>query len=525
MGIYINPGNRGFAEIKTENYVDKSGLLGVLNRLVSTERRLSCVSRARRFGKSYAAQMIAAYYCTGCDSSMLFDDLEIAKDESYRKYINKYNVLYLDIAKFFALTDTENLSAYIQDSVKRELIKEYDYLDDDRSIDEMLSDVVEQSGKQFIAIIDEWDSPIRADKSTEETQHKYLEFLRMLFKSQITNTVFAGAYMTGILPIKKDGSQSAISEFKEYTMIRPQKFARYIGFLDDEVKDICRRNGCSYEKMKAWYDGYSFRDGEGSISVYNANSVMEAAYSEEFTSYWRQTSAVNGLRDYINMDFDGLGAAAEKLLAGLEIPVKVTTFENDLLSFKSADDVLTMMIHFGYLSYDEEKESARIPNNEIALEFADMIHGVTHKETIARVKESDELLKAMIAGDEAKTADIFQRIHMEESSMKYYNNEQALRAIIKLAMFTYRDHYIKMEELDTGLGYADIVYLPKKYENVPALVIELKYNDSAEGAIEQIRQRNYPDVIKDYGAEIVLVGVSYDKNDLTKKHSCVIERI
>ena len=184
-----------------------------------------------------------------------------------------------------------------------------------------------------------------------------------------------------------------------------------------------------------------------------------------------------------------------------------------------------MMIHFGYLSYDEEKGSARIPNNEIALEFADMIHGVNHSGTIARIKESDEFLNAIIDGDEVLAARIFQKIHMEESSMKYYNNEQALRAIIKLAMFTYRDHYIQMEELDCGVGYADIAYLPKKYENVPALVIELKYNDTAESAIQQIRDRSYFDILKDYGGEIVLVGISYEKTDVKKEHVCRIERM
>ena len=524
MGVYVNPGNKGFEQIKTPRYVDKSGLLSVLNSTIGTERRLSCVSRARRFGKSYTAQMLAAYYDASCDSTGLFQNLVISEDDSYQKYLNRYHVIYLDITGFIPETSYEKLPDYLDQLLKRELSKEFPDLALEGALKDILVQITEATGRQFFAIIDEWDAPMRARGTTEEIQYRYLEFLRMLFKSQVTNRIFAGAFMTGILPIKKDGTQSAISEFKEYTMIRPGKFAPFIGFSEKEVKEICNTNNCSFEQMKKWYNGYIFRDGVQRFSIYNSGSVMEAAYEKEFASYWRQTSAVNGLRDYFNLDYDGLGEAAEKLLAGLEIPVRVSGFRNDLLSFESADDVLTLLIHFGYLNYDPLRESVHIPNNEIALEFADMIHGVTHNGTIQRIKDSALLLESIVNGDEEAVADGVQKVHMEESSMKDYNNEQALRAIIKLSLFTYRDHYIQMEELDSGTGYADIVFLPKRFENYPALVVELKYNDAADGAINQIKDRHYPEILKNYGSEILLVGVSYDKTDITKTHHCIIEK-
>ena len=382
LGIYINPGNEGFNEIRKGEYVDKSGLLSVVNRTLSTDRRLSCVSRARRFGKSYAAQMVAAYYSTGCDSEDLFSDLKISKDISYREHINKYNVLFLDIAGFFCGIGPGELASNIATVLKRELFQEFPYISKEGDLKECLINAVRHSGRQFIAVIDEWDAPIRLRNCTEEAQYEYLELLRTLFKSQITKQVFAGVYMTGILPIKKDGSQSAISEFREYSMLFPGEYAPYIGLLDEEVKDVCESYGVSFEKMKEWYNGYEFNYGEKKIAVYNINSVMEAAYNNAFRSYWRETGAANSLMDYINMDFDSLGDSAEKLLAGLEIPVKVSGFANDLVSFRTADDVLTMLIHFGYLSYDEDKSSVHIPNNEVALEFADAIHGVKHGDTI-----------------------------------------------------------------------------------------------------------------------------------------------
>ena len=527
MGIYINPGNEAFSVKRDDKYVDKSGLIGVMNRTIGKSNKLSCISRPRRFGKSYAAQMLCAYYSWGCDSAPLFDDLEIAGDETYQKHLNQYNVLYIDISGFIGHTGFNGLLSCIRDKVSNEI---YDYFPNAKRTDalsDLLNNVVEDSGRKFIAIIDEWDAPIRDKGCTATIRKAYLEFLRSLFKnSAITDKVFAAAYMTGILPIKKDGSQSAISEFKEYTILEPECFAPYVGFTEDEVRSLCEEFHIDMEKMKFWYDGYKIKNVG---SVYNPNSVMETVRTGKFRSYWAASSNSTSLLEYLNLDKEGLGKSLVELMAGKEVRLDPGMFQNDPSCLETEDDVLTLLTHYGYLSYDEERETVRIPNEEIRIEYARSVHRVTHVETIQRVKRSVQLMKDTADMRADAVAAELQKVHTEEYSPRHYNNEQSLRGTIKLAYFAYRDEYIQMEELAGGTGYSDIVYLPKRNSDYPALVIELKALDkkhperNSEGAIAQIKQHHYPASIQNYTDEILLVGISYDKDDPEKKHTCVIE--
>lgn len=527
MGFYINPGNENFRQIRNDTYIDKSGLVSVINDTINTGKRLSCVSRPRRFGKSYAANMLEAYYDCSCDSHELFDDLEIARDPNYEKHLNQYNVLYLDITGFMADTDLAGLPSFIAQEVMDDARESYSDIAYANTLKRTLSNIVSSTGRKFIAIIDEWDSPIRDPYSTPETQKDFLEFLRSLFKSDITKRVFAAAYMTGILPIKKDGTQSAISEFREYSILDPGRFAPYVGFTEEDVERLCQEKGVSYDMMKEWYNGYRvYTNDKTAISVYNPNSVIRASEDGDFKSYWKKTSAANGALEYINMDFDGLGDAAEKLTAGLEITFDTEDFRNDLTSFESANDVLTLLTHFGYITYDSDPDKlcGRIPNYEIMTEFTKMIHKVNHKETMIRLKESEHFLADIIAGNADAVAANVQRVHMKESAPLWYNNEQALRAIIKLAFFTYRDHYIKLEELPSGTGYVDMAFIPKRYDPSPALIVELKAGGTPEEAMEQIRSRNYTSQLEGLRDDIRLVAITYDKDDKTKPHHCLIEK-
>ncbi|MCR5789147.1 MAG: ATP-binding protein [Lachnospiraceae bacterium] len=524
MGFYINPGNGNFREIRNDDYIDKSGLIAVINQTIGRKNRLSCVSRPRRFGKSYAANMLEAYYDCSCDSHALFDDLEIAKDPDYENHLNRYHVLYLDITGFMSDTTLTGLPDYISKEIIEDTGRVFPEITQEDSVRKCLSRIVTETGRKFIAIIDEWDAPIRDQESTSKTQTDFLEFLRSLFKSEITKDVFAAAYMTGILPIKKDGTQSAISEFREYSILKPERFAPFVGFLEEDVKRICDTYHVSIDEMKAWYNGYNVETPDKKrLSVYNPNSVIRASESGDFESYWVQSSAVYGALDYINLDFDGLGEAAEQLTAGLEVSFQTQSFRNDLTSFESADDVLTLLTHFGYLTYDSEKQAARIPNHEIMTEFGRMIHKVTHRETMLRLRESEQLLSDIIAGRADAVAANIQKVHMKESAPLWYNDEQALRAIIKLAFFTYRDHYIKLEELPSGTGYVDMAYIPKKYDPSPALIIELKAGGTPEEAMEQIRSRNYASSIEGLGESPLLVAITYEKDDKAKPHHCLID--
>ena len=528
MGNYLNPGNSGFAAIRNGIYVDKSGMIDLINKTIDTTEKLTCVSRPRRFGKSFAAKMLCAYYDRSCDSSALFEDLQIATDSryvaSYRKHLNQYDVIYLDMTAVIGETSFGDLVPYIKRNVIRELAESYPEARAAEGFVPTLANTVQATGTKFIMIIDEWDAPIREGKDEPRTQREYLEFLRALFKnSGATDKVFAAVYITGILPMKKDGSQSAISDFKEYTIVNPRMFADYAGFTEREVEALCAEQDFDFSMMKQWYDGYTL----GGMSIYNPNAVMEALRSREFSSYWTETSASRSLMEYISLDFDGMSKTVAQLLGGIAVPVDTNGFANDLVTFRDRDDVLTLLIHLGYLAYDRETKTARIPNEEIRLEFAKSVRRVKRDETIRRVCESDQLIADTVEGNAQAVAAQIEKIHAEETAPLFYHNEQSLRSVIKLAYFSYKDYYLKFEELPSGDGYADIVYLPKKLSPLPALVVELKWNLTARGAIAQIKDKRYPEALSGYGGDILLVGISYDKGakGIKRKHACVIEKL
>ena len=327
--------------------------------------------------------------------------------------------------------------------------------------------------------------------------------------------------MTGILPIKKDGSQSAISDFKEYTVIKPRVFAEYVGFTEAEVRSLCEKKTMDFESMKRWYDGYFIK---GIGSVYNPNSVMEAIKNRDFDSYWPESTTASELMEYISQPYNGLTKMIAELVGGLDVKVDTNGFLNDLTSFKGKNDVLTLLIHLGYLAYNSENQTARIPNEEIKIEFQRTIHESTNKATLDRLKESEKLFADTIKGEEDAVASQIEKVHLEETAPLHYNKEDSLRSVIKLAYYTYRDHYVQFEELPAGEGYADVVYLPKADSDWPVLIVELKWNKSVDGAIDQILKKKYPSAIEDYGKPILLVGITYDKDaeSGTRKHKCKI---
>ena len=525
MGTYLNPGNSGFARIVSTEYVDKTGMIALLNKTINTTRNLTCISRPRRFGKSLAAQMLSAYYDKTCDSHYLFDHYAISTDSTYKTYLNRYDVLYLDMTGIIGEAPISNIVSFTKKSILDDIRSSYPEVRVEDGFAATLVNLTEYTKNKLVMIIDEWDAPIREAKDNPQVQREYLEFLRSLFKnSGMTSRIFAAAYMTGILPIKKDGSQSAISDFEEYTVIKPRQFGQYVGFTEQEVMVLCEKHNVSFNRMKQWYDGYDFQQVG---SVYNPNSVMKALFYHDFDSYWTETSAAEGLMEYISKPYHGLSKTIAELIGGVNVRVETNGFANDLTTFKGKDDVLTLLIHLGYLAYDSEMKTVHIPNEEIKLEFQKSIREVDHPETMRRLEESDRLFLNTLQGNEEAVAEQIEKIHAEETSPLHYNKEASLRSVIKLAYYTYRDHYLQWEELPAGEGFADIVYLPRKDSDWPALVIELKWNQSAKGAIAQIRNRRYPDALKRYDSEIILVGINYDKSAPagSRKHTCQILKL
>jgi hypothetical protein len=416
MGLFINPGNELFQRSRnSEVYVDKSGLIGFTNNVLGTESSFLCVSRPRRFGKTMAANMIAAYYDQSCDSAKLFSGLEIADDPSFGKYLNKFPVIKIDVAYVLGKIGAgEDFGSRFQSFIADDMASEYPELKSEgiSALDTAVLRLYEKYGKKFVFVIDEWDAVFREYKDDDKTQKQYIQILRNLFKSDVSQSI-ALCYMTGILPVKKYNTQSALNNFKEYTMIAPMRLAPYVGFLDSEVKALCTRFGMDFDAMKRWYDGYSFSRVH---SVYSPYSVVNALMEGEIRNYWTDTSSFDDAKDYIDMDFDGLREDVTRMIAGQRCRVNTRSFQNDFVTLHTKDQVMTLLIHLGYLAYDEENREAYIPNLEVSERMADSVACSDWGFATKALNDSMDLLKATWAGDEARAASIVDAAHDQLSS-------------------------------------------------------------------------------------------------------------
>ena len=520
MGFYINPGNDSFRKVMNSKiYVDKTELISYTNSVLDTEQMYLCISRPRRFGKSMAAKMLAAYYCRTCDSRKLFQNLKITQDESFEKHLNQYDVLFLNMQSFLSQAeDAEHVTDYLQEVVLEDLQEEYGEGVNltGCNLIRALSKIYVKTGTSFIFIIDEWDCIFREKKNATAVQTKYLDFLRALLKDMPYVKL---AYMTGILPIKKYGTHSALNMFSEFSMTEPKLLAEYIGFTEPEVQQLCETYKMDFDETKRWYDGYRVAEG---THIYNPKSVVDAMMNQEFHSYWVNTENYEALKVYIDMNFDGLKDVIVALLAGERYAVNTRKFTNDMTTFADKDDVFTLLIHLGYLAYDVAKKEVYIPNEEIRNEFVNAIDGSGWQEVMRSILASKELLEKTWCFDEAAVAEGLDAVHMDTTSILNYHNENALSCVISLAYYSARDAYRLIRELPTGKGFADIVFVPHKYTSRPAMIVELKWDQSAEGAIAQIKEKQYVKALEHYTGDILLVGVNYDKD--SKKHQCRIER-
>ncbi len=520
MGIYLNPDNAAFQEaVDSEIYVDKSMLIAFTNKNIRTMQKNICVSRPRRFGKSMAAEMLVAYYSRGCDSRELFQNLKIAQHSSFEKHLNKYHVIHLNIQRFMNRTDDiRTMLAALESKVIRELKHEFTDIEFcDNQLVSIMEEIYSQCRARFVFIIDEWDCVFRMRNADWNLQKEYLDFLRDLLKNQ---PYVALAYMTGILPIKKYGEHSALNMFDEFSMTNADPIAEFTGFTEKEVKELCETYHMDFEETKKWYDGYSLN----TYSIYNPKSVVEAMTRQKIDSYWTKTETYESLKKYIQMDSFGLREIITKLIAGEHYPVNSDKFQNDMVTFNSADDVLTLLIHLGYLTYDFDTETAWIPNAEVQREFINSIEDGGWEHVMHSIQLSDELLEATLQGDNERVSEIVEQVHDENTSILQYNNENSLSCILSLAYYSTRKNYTIHRELAGGKGFADLVFIPRKGCTTPAMIVELKWNISAEAAIDQIKKKEYVKCLKDYSGEILLVGISYDR-DAEKRHTCVIEKI
>ena len=520
MSYYLNPDNEAYKSIiKSKIFVDKSELIAFTNSCLRLyDSKNICVSRPRRFGKTVNLNMLSAYYSMGCDSKEIFDNLRISKDQSYEQHLNKYNVIKINMQE--ALSNSSNISEML-DYIKTTVLWDFDEVYPDvkyfnrNILNRCLSDVYRYSKKPFIFLIDEWDCIFREYRNDKESQNKYLDFLRDLLKDK---DYIALVYMTGILPIKKYGTHSALNMFTEYSMTNSGKISDSVGFTEEEVQVLCDKFNMNTDTMRYWYNGYHL----GKYNLYCSRSVSTAISNEEYDSYWTQTETYEALENYITMNLYGLNDAVKRLVAGEKIEIDPLGFTNDMVTLTNRDDVLTLLVHLGYLGYIFQTKEVYVPNKEVRdVYVTSMNKSGQWKETVKFIKMSKELIKLTEAKNSEKVAEVIEQVHRTEIAPIHYNNEQSLRYVVLLSYFYSRERYNIIQEMPSGDGYADIMLVPnfQNPDGIP-IIIELKCNENSETAINQIKNRHYYDALKNYN-RVLLVGISYDKK--TKKHDCVIE--
>lgn len=521
MGIYLNPGNENYNETLCSNiYVDKTMMIEVMNQFISQGNKYICVSRPRRFGKTIAQNMLAAYYSRGCDSKTMFEKLKIGHSEDFGKNLNSLNVIQIDLNSEYQNTnDKDHLISILSETVKEEMREEFPSveIEDDMSLAQSILKVYSLTGEQFVVLIDEYDVLVR-EQVSEELFASYLSFLNGLFKSNTLRPAIALAYITGILPVVRDRVQSKLNNFREYTILNAGSLAEYIGFTSDEVKVLCEEYDMDYEECRSWYDGYR----QHGIEIYNPESVVRAMQDKKYMSYWSMTSTYQVIADRLSHNFKGTKEAVIRMMSGEEVDVRTESYMNTMTDFKTRNDVFTYLMYLGYLAYDYDNETCRIPNREIIREWEFAIEVLDeYEDTDNIIQASKELLQATIDGDDKMVAKALDESHIHVTSNRSYNNEDALQSAIYLAYIYAINKYTIIREMTTGKGFDDVVYIPLKQED-PALIIELKRNDCVESALNQIKDKKYFDSLSHYHGNLIFVGINYDEKD--KTHICKIER-
>ncbi len=520
--MFVNVDNRLFQIVRNSEYVDKSEIITLTNQVIDTEERFICVTRPRRFGKSVTVKMLNAYYSKGCDSKALFSDLKIASSPDFEKHLNQHDVIYLDMTEFADNKDNgnkylENLNTDVVSELKNTYPECFD-----KDKDYSLPEAIRCIKKRFIFIIDEWDFVFRQYPNNTKLQEDFIDLLRALFKG-VGERFVELVYMTGILPIARYNTQSALNNFIEYTILNSGDFSQYYGFTENEVKTLCEKYHLDFETTKFWYDGYNV----GGYEIYNPSSIKKLITLKKFNNYWTETSAYGLVKEAINLNFEGLKDDIIKLCSGSTISIsrpEIKSFNTADLKFKNKVAIYIYLVHLGYLGYDDADATIYVPNEETRVELLNSVKENHWPKFETALKLSEQVVAATYNKDSETVAALLSKIHEDKVPALEYNNESALRYVVLMAyLATERDYLAPLNEFPTGKGFADIVYLPMSAnaKDKPALIIELKKDASAKVALEQIKERDYVSRVKEYTDNILLIGINYDSK--TKQHSCEIK--
>jgi len=518
MGIFVNPNNKAFEQmLNSQIYIDKTMFIEEVNKKLDSRDNYMCVSRPRRFGKSVNMDMLVAYYSKGCDSGKMFRNLKISQQPTFEEHLNKHNVIKFDMKNFYNRGKDNSM---MMDNISRKITQELSYEFPQVSIPdcdlaEAIMEIYTKTGEQFIVLMDEYDMLVREQVSQKEI-NLYIGFLEKLFKNTDLRPAFNLAYLTGILPIVRDQIQSKMNEFNEYTIISSGALSEFIGATSGEAEALCKEYNMDFDECRRWYNGYNLNGKE----IFATKSIVQSMMNREYNPYWGITGSYESVSNYINLNFDGIYDNVQMMMAGEPVPVNIYSYLNTMTDFANKDDVFTYLIHLGYLGYDTKTRKCYIPNYEVRMQWELAIGRASHFSPIAEsIRESEMLLERTIGRDEEYVAEALSKAHNSLVSPLKYNNEHAFQIAMVMAYYTARNEYYIIQELPTGKGYADIALIPMNTGKT-AIIIELKVNGTSGMALQQIKNRQYDTILKNYRGEVLRVGINYDRE--SKKHQCSI---
>lgn len=519
MSIYLNTNKplENYKDLYRSRYfIDKSLIIDRLNEVIETSDKYICITRPRRFGKSSVADMLGAYYSKGLNSKEIFDNLNISKVQSYKEYLNKYNVISISLNKLpNKIGSYDEYISLIQETIKDDIKTTYPHIEFKSFY--TISDMLFATQEKFIFILDEWDY-IFSNNLFEENQNDYLEFLRNLLKDQ---PYVALCYMTGVLPIKKYSSGSALNMFDEYTFLKDRIFGEYFGFTEEEVIEICNKNGkMNFKELESWYNGY-FTATE--IKIYNPRSVVKALQNNYCDSYWTNTGEMNEVAEYLKYNILDIREDVIEMVSGEEIDIIINEeFRAGQGAPRNKEEIYSAMIVLGFLSYYDGY--LKIPNRELMKEFEKALKDESFGYVSEIIENSKTMLKSTINGDTKKVEAILHDIHNSEIPILQYNDENSLSCVLTLAYLSARDTYRIEREEKTGKGYADFTFHPRRKNDIP-FIVELKKDEEPEIAINQIKEKEYIQKFRDANKnkKILAVAICYDSKN--KEHKCKIEEI
>lgn len=516
MALYLNT-NAAFKDFKMlrndRYFVDKTGMIGTVSRQINTKNRYLCVTKPRRFGKTSVLNMLGAYYGRAYPSDMLFDNLKISKSEHYAVHRNQYNIIKFSLNELSGKGNTyQDYIGRFGTIIERDIREAYPALAGQEF--GSLSDLLSATEDEFIFIIDEWDY-IFSHELYQENQGDFLEFLRDLLKDK---PYVALAYMTGVLPIKKYSTGSALNMFKEYTMLNDSCFEEYFGFTQEEVEALCKKQSkLTLDEISEWYNGYTAKSG---AKIYNPRSVVCALEDGWCQSYWTRTGKMDEVLFFLKYNIgevrDDVVRMVNHLPVLIDIKKEYAAGQENPINKK---EIYSAMIIYGLLSYHNGELG--IPNKELMMEFESALEDDDFGYVAELARNSEKVLYATLEKKGEVVASYLHNIHNSEIPILKYNDENSLSCVVTLAYLSARNQYKVEREEKSGKGFVDFIFYPRK-KKLPGILIELKADSTPEDAIRQIRDREYAQKLKKEGVEnILVVGINYDTEK--KVHQCRIE--